>query len=421
MNSSLKLLGLLPALAAVCSAEWQAGRGAVTLEAALSAAFDSNLYASAREVSDYYLTFEPVVRYREPTARFVTNGSAGVRIRRHLDETFSNSEDADVRLNWAMAREGGHTTGAALDLAYFETSDAVFDVNQRVRARHFHASGSGEVLVARRNLLSAGFTHREGDRDIGSDQRSRSGRVGYSYVGFPDESTLGFSYLHQHNRSTDTFSGARQIDQTVRTVSATYSRPLYAEATAALTYGYRWLDRGSTEAAFALPDRQGSFVSFSLGGPFLPARYFPKTSSTFRLAYEQAEVPGMNDRSNERLVGQLDVTWQARERTSVTLSARRAQELSITDNTVINAGGGVTVRQAVGNFIQAEMHLAYTNAEFIGWGRTDDRYEARVSGQYAINRRWSSSLAYSYLDSESTSPIADFDRHVVNLTATYAF
>ena len=363
----------------------------------------------------------PVLRYRQLDARFKLDASAGVRIKRYRDYTAANSEDADARLKWSLPRENGATTGADLNLSYFESSDAVLEVNQRVHSQSFEAAAGGEVLVTRRNLLSAGFNYGDTQRDFGSDQRSRSGRVGYSFVGFTNGTVVSLGYRRQRSTSTDSFSGAGLLDQTAQTATATISHPLYAEAAVALTYGHRWLDRGAMERALNLPDSDGSFVGLSLNGPFLPRQYFPKTTGTFHLAYEQAEIPGINDRNRQRLVGQLDVTWQARERTGVTLAARRTQQLSLTDHTIVNLGGSVTVRQAIGNFLTADLELGYNEADFIGLGRTDDRYEGRLSGRYALNRAWSARLSYLYLDSRSNLPLATFERHIVELTLTHVF
>lgn len=422
MISRLLLSGLLlTALAPGLRAEWAVGRGALQLEASASGVYDSNLRASADAMSDFYLNFHPVVRYRQTDARFHTNAAAGVRIKRYDEHTNSDSEDAEGTFDWSMARDADHTTGADLELRYFENTDAVPDVNEQVRARTFGARARGEVLVARRNLLSATASYHDNQHDVGSDQESYGGLLGYSFTGFTDGTVLNASYAYQHSETADNATGDGRLDQTGRTLSATVSRPLYAEALASLTYGYRWLDRSDQEELASLADSQGDFIAVALEGPFLPHRYFPKTTGTFRLAYEQATTPGLNDPGNERLVGQLNLTWQARERTTVGFILRRAQELTIRDDTVVNTGGSLTVRQAIGNFFNAEAALDYNEADFVGLARTDDRTTARGSLGYQLNRGWSARAEYVYFHSRSTDPIANYDRHLATLTLTYAF
>jgi hypothetical protein len=85
------LSGLSLLLAGTSLAEIQVGDGALQLDTSLTGVYDSNLRASVNNIEDYYLSFEPTLRYRRLGARFTTEGSAGLRIRRYLDTTSSNS------------------------------------------------------------------------------------------------------------------------------------------------------------------------------------------------------------------------------------------------------------------------------------------------------------------------------------------
>lgn len=421
MKNVLKLSGVLVLLSTVCAGEMQVGNGAIQLDTSLTGVYDSNLRASVNDISDFYLSFQPTLRYRRLGARFTTNASVGMRFKRYQDYTSSNSDDASANFDWRMDRVDGHTTAATLTLGYAENTEAVVEVNDLVRSKIFSANTSGEVLVAGRNLFSAGLSYRDSQHNIGSNQKGGSGRLGYSYVGFPDGSTLNFSYTHQENQSTTNTTGVDTIDQKGDTGMVTYSRPLYGSLMGGVAYGYRWLDRGDLETQLGLSNRSGSFYALNLDGQFLPKKYFPKTKGTFRIAYEQAEVPGLNDPSNERLVGQVNISWAARERTTVRVFASRSQDLSINDNTVVNESTGITFTQGIGEFINSELTLRYTNADFVNLVRTDDRYEARVGATYKINRVWSSGASYTYTESKSTVPIAHFERHVVAGTLNYAF
>ncbi len=413
--------GLSLLLTGTCLAEIQVGDGALQLDTSLTGVYDSNLRASVNNIEDYYLSFQPTLRYRRPGARFLTEASAGVRIKRYLDTTTSNSEDADLRFDWTMKRADGHTTGATLGLRYFELTEADLDINDLVRTKTFSANISGEVLMAERNLLSAGLSYHDSDRNLGSDQKNSNAHVGYTYLGLSSGSELNFTYSHQESTSTQNGSTVDAIDQKGDTVSTTLSKQLYDQLRGGITYGYRWLDRGQQEALMGLTSSSGSFFGLNLDGPFLPHQYFPKTTGTFRIGYEKAETPGLNDRNNERLVGQLNLSWAAREHTTVGLFASRSQDLSITDNTVINESTGLTLRQAIGAFVDADFSLSYTNADFVNLDRKDDRYEARAGATYRINRTWSSGLTYRYLKSDSNAAVANYTRHIVSGTVNYAF
>lgn len=421
MKKVLATAALLVLAGPAVFAEWAAGSGALQLETLFSGTYDSNIRDSVDDIADYYFTFEPTLRYRSTDSRFTTNASAGVRFKRYADHSSANSDDANLRFDWRLLREADHTVGADLSLAYYEVTEPVLEVNTLVRTRTFSAQGSGEVLVARSNLLGAGFTYSDSQRNLGSDQELSSARVNYSYIGMPDGTRLTLDYQRQHNRSRPTDAAMPQLDQNADNVSASVSHPLFEECNLVGTYGYRWLDRGREEAAAGLPDEHGSFYSVGVDGPFLPRQYFPKTTGTFRLAYEQAAVPGLNEHSDQRLVGRLDVAWQARPRTKVRVFASRSQELTIDDNTVIDETGGVGLTQLVGEFVTLEATVRRTNADFINLARTDNRSEGELSGTWQVNRRWSSQLGYRYLHSESNAALANFDRHLVRWDLTYVF
>lgn len=418
----ITLSGLSLYLTGAALAEIQVGDGALQLDTSLRGVYDSNLRASVDNIEDYYLSFEPTLRYRRLGARFTTEASAGLRIKRYLDTTTSNSEDADLRFDWTMKREAGHTTAATIGLGYFEATEANVDINDLVRSKTFSANIAGEVLMADRNLLSAGLSYRDSDRNLGSDQKISNAHVGYSYLGLSSGSELNFTYSHQESESTPNGTDIQTIDQKGDTVSATISKKFYDEFKSGLTYGYRWLDRRSEqETLLGLNNKKGSFFGLNLDGPFLPRQYFPKTTGIFHIAYEQAETPGLNDHSNQRLVGRLDISWAAREQTKVGVFASRSQDLSITDDTMINESVGLTLRQGIGAFVDTNFSLSYTNADFVNRGRTDDRYEALAGATYRINRTWSSGLTYRYFKSKSDFAVAKYTRHIVSGTVSYAF
>jgi opacity protein-like surface antigen len=420
-NAFIKVSALSILLAGVCRAEFQVGNGAFQLDTTLMGVYDSNLRASVNNVEDYYLSFDPTLRYRNTDARFNTEASLGLRARRYLDNAELNTNDANGQFDWKMARVDGHTTAASLGLIYLENTEANLDVNDLVRSKEFSANASGEVLVANRNLLSAAFSYNDDRRNIGSNQTRTNTRLGYGYEGFTDGTELLFNYTYQQSKSTENKTDAETIDQNANAVSATLSHPLYDQLVGALVYGYRWLDRGQNEALLGLEDQSGSFYNIELKGQFLPKKYFPKMTGTFRLAYEEADTPGLNDLSNKRVVGQANVTWAAREHTLVGVFVSRSQDLSITDNTIVNENVGVTLKQAVGDFINTDFSLVHTNADFVNLDRTDNRYEARAGASYKINRLWSSGVSYRYIDSKSNTSVANYTRHIVTGTVTYAF
>lgn len=421
MNIRL-LSGLLLLVAPLAArAEWTFGRGALAVEASASGIYDSNLYTAVDAVEDYALSFEPVLRYRRSDSRIKTDGHARYRIRRYLDHPEIDSEDPELRMDWHLLRGEGQTVGANFLAEYSKISSPVLEVNQRVRSERLTLEGGGEILMARRHVLGAGVTYRDQSRDFGSDQNVRTGQVNYRFMSLADASAFTASWTHQRSDSEDAVTGLDQLKQTARTLSLGYERPLYHDAVLNASWGYRWLERDAAPGLPPVDDRSGAFVGLTLDGPFLPRAYFPKTTGRLRVAYEQADVPGLHDSGNERLVGEFQLGWQARPRTRLTFGARREQELSITNHTLVTAGTEIGWEQEVGRFTRTELSLAYRNADFIGLGRQDDRIEASFTARYTRNRDWPLFLRYEFLDSESTDPVANYQRHVVTLTLSHLF
>jgi hypothetical protein len=421
MKTALKSTGVFLLLCPLAFAEWQVGRGALKVDADGGIVYDSNIRSSASEQADTYVFLHPTLHYRRHGARFKLDGQAGVRVLRYFDQTIHDSENPHASLDWNMARVEGHTTAAHLQLNYRETTQALPEINEIVKTRDAMVGVSGEVLVAQRNLLNAALSYRDVEHDIGSDRVSQHGRLGYTYVGFTDGTTFGFDYARLRTETTDNTFSNYSLDQTSDTVSARLARPIYAGLTGSVSYGYRWLDRGEAEAVLGLPSRDGSFVSATLNGSFLPKQYFPKTTGRFRIGYEQAESPGLNDNSSERLVGSIEIDWQARPNTSVGVYVRRTQDLGIDDNTIVNSVIGFNLSQNIGSFLKAQAEARYSHADFVNLNREDDRYEVELSARYEINRRWSARGSIRYLRSNSTFEYADYDRVIVSLSASYAF
>ena len=96
-NAFIKVSALSIMLAGVCRAEFQVGNGAFQLDTTLMGVYDSNLRASVNNVEDYYLSFDPTLRYRSAGSRFNTEASIGLQARRYLDNPDLNTNNANGR------------------------------------------------------------------------------------------------------------------------------------------------------------------------------------------------------------------------------------------------------------------------------------------------------------------------------------
>jgi opacity protein-like surface antigen len=244
--------------------------------------------------------------------------------------------------------------------------------------------------------------------------------------------TAGVSYRHSVTDSEAAVSlgasAAPTLSQVSDSVALNVTRPLYGDLTGRASVGYRWLDRGDGENAVGLEDSNGYTMSLGLSGQFLPRKYFPKTTGSFNIGYEDSQSPGLNDDSPRRLIGSLSLTWEARDTTSVSLSFSRSQSLTATDETSVNNGVNLSVSQAVGHFVSCSLDVGYTQSQFDDSGfssvnaeRSDDVYSAGIGIAYQINLSWSAGFNYRFVNSQSSLETSSYDRHTVKLSATYVF
>jgi Putative beta-barrel porin 2 len=415
------LLGLPVIPVTSLKAEWAIGRGAVSIQTSGALNYDSNLQASAVTEGDFYLDNNLTALYRRQHSRIKTDATLVAGIERYLELTDFNSENYQANYALSLPRGEDYDFGASATLAYFEQTESDVDLNTRVHAQSFNASLATELALTRNHIFSNGLAANQTLRDVGSASRSYEGNLKYDFLGFAQDTSVGIAYTGK-NTQTDSDSANRTgLEQVSHSLSVQASRPLYAQVLATTALGYSWLERSAEEQALGLTNSGGLIYSFALSGEFLPRKYFPKTKGTFRIGYEEASSPGLNDNNTRRVVGNFDVRWQARERTSVGLSLSRNQDLTATDNTVLTNTAEVNITQAIGQSLNSQLALGYTLADYPGLDRVDHRTSFTSTSSYVFNRRWSTAFRYGYLLSLSSATRSDYASHNVRLSATYVF
>lgn len=314
--------------------EWQLGRGSVALFTSASATYDSNLQASPVATDDFYFALTPLAKYRRADSIFTSDASLSFTAQRYLEETQFDNNSLNFSYVGSIPRDNERTYGANIRFGYDESVDADADINRRVASESFSAGAGFELMVARAHLLSTDASYRMVTRDFGSDQTTWGLNNSYAYS-LRDGTSIGARYGYTVTETESDDPSRASLDQASHDVAANVSRTLYAGVRGSASVGYRWLDRGDEENQANLPDTEGYTMSVGLDGQFLPKRYFPKTTGQFRVAYESAVSPGLNDGDSKRLVGSINVQWQARETTSVGVGVARAQDLSASDQTVV--------------------------------------------------------------------------------------
>lgn len=397
-------------------------RGELLLSTSASATYDSRVLGGTSGADDLIFTLFPQFLYkRDQAAQLKLDGHAGVRINRYYDFTQFDSEDFTAGLNLRLPKGVGPRFSGSFSVNYDERSDVNYDVNQRVREHMFTTNFSGNYLTSLKTSLDfdAGFL--DAQRNIYSDRQQWGGGIGFNYRDFLHGTSLHLKYRHLDNETSGDNPLNAPLNQQLDTYSIGLSRPIYADVTASVSYGYRFLDRSRAETITGQTHYEGSFFAASLEGPFLPPRMFPKLTSSLSLSYQSSDVPGINDTNTRRFAGSANLSWQARETTRVFFNARRAQDLTINDITVDANTVSLGVRQEIGHFIDGTAVVGYDHRAYRGFNRSDDAFFFEARAGYRVTKYWSASAAYRFRNSDSDAVFADYSRHIVSLSANYTF
>jgi hypothetical protein len=421
--SSLLLLAAFSTLGAASAFAFaEFARGEAVLSTTARALYDSRVYGGFRDADDYIFTLDPRVIYRREAGQIKFSGEAGVRINRYANFSELDSEDALASLRLWLPADAATLSSGSLEASYDEHTDVNYDVNTRVREKTFNIHADGNIPTGLKTSVVLGGTFRRDQRSHFNDRDTRSGFAGFRYSDFLGGSMLELLYRRLEVESAGQNFFSIPIDQQSDTITATFSRPIYHDVRGSLSYGYRTLHRSRAEVLDPDDTRTaGSIVSVKLDGPFLPQSRFPKLESSLVFGFQKADAPGVNDVGGTRFVGHARIAWHARERTQLYVEAHRLLELSTNDLTVETSSARIGVNQEIGDFTSANLSGGYERREYQTLRRNDDILMAQLGLRYRITKAWSASGNYRVRSTDSTNPIADYDRHVVYVSAIYTF
>ena len=416
-------LSILPVLWASSLHAIPVGRGEVTLSANASATYDSNLEGRSNGTEDYFGTFAPRVSYVRRAGRIEANADVGVSIVRYLDNTEYDAENVSGNVSIQLSQKSFQNITASLNAGYVESYDMDPDVNARIKSTSTTFSGQLGLVTGPRTSFdfNGSYSNSKNDTTLASDQEILTGGGEFSYRDFLEGTTLILSYNYTSARSSgDNILGA-DLDQTSHHYSLGLSRPLYREVTGRINYGYRALDRSAAETTAGVTEDGGTVLSASIDGPFLPPRLFPKIKSHFSIAYSDATSPGINDPGSKQLTGDLSLSWEARETTTVSIGVDRTQRLAVTDVGVVTTTAYATLTQKLRYNLSGSAGANYSWNTYRSIGRSDKTFSGDVGLNYDFARSWTATSSYRYQSTASDLPFADYVRHLAILSLGYTF
>ena len=416
------LLASTLALPATSFAFAEIARGALTLSTTGRVAYDSNISGNAAEQSDTIFTLTPTLDYSRDAGLGSIHASLGVAINRYVDYTNLDSEDIYSSLRIGLPTPEGSREQGSVTAGYTDSSDLNEDVGTRIRSKTWSAGFSGTCRAGPRTNLRANAAYSDTTRDTFSDREQWSAGIGFDYSDFLGGFGLQGDYGYSNTQSTRVHDlDGTAIDQTSHHASTGLFYRFVNGLRASADVGYRWIDRSASETPSGKTSSNSATFGLRLDGPFLPPSKFPKLKSSFSLGIQQGQTLGLNDSGSTTLVGDLGLAWQARERTSLSVSASRRQDLAVTNLSTVRNSVSLGVTQRIGDRTNLSASLGQEWIAYGGTGRDDKRTRASLNLGHSFLHNWQAGVAYALTLSRSSSDTFDHDRHVVSGFVSYKF
>jgi len=119
----------------------------------------------------------------------------------------------------------------------------------------------------------------------------------------------------------------------------------------------------------------------------------------------------------------LTSTYAVTEKLTASLSGGRNFSVGAQGQQITSTNGLLGLDYAISEQWSAGANTGYTNQQFAGAGAGTDRiFNAGANVTFKPNKYWNLSLAYTYLNDDTTRPGADdFDNNVVTLSASFRY
>lgn len=410
-------------------------RGAVTLETEARLTYDSYFIGATKlGDDDYYATLTPQLKYARKAGLAEINAFAGLSLNRYDTYKQFNSEEFSAGFRSQLPVGAGSRISGDVNIGYNESTVIDYTVLDRIPTKSLFGSLNLRYQTGLKTSLADSLTYSDTSRHGAySDQEAFGNNLSFTYGDFLEGTALSISHGYARTTSSGENALGAKLDQTSNSLSATLTRPIVGKLMGDATYGYRILHRSALENVVGQSRSSGSFFNVSLRGPFLSPIRFPKLESSASIAYEESRSPGINDLGQKTLTGDVRLSWDARERTRLSIRGSRTVDLAATDLSVENTDVAFTVSESIGLATHLDGQIGYTWRSFRGVSRDDHTLTASLTGRYSISRFWSAGAGYTYQknDTSSNSPqailalyrlrAADYERHVVSVFATNVF
>lgn len=359
------------------------GHGRLIGSATLRADYDSNIYVSNSEVDDLIGTATGEIRYVKQPGIVTFEAATGLSAIGFVDNSDQNGVEPFVQAE--VGYNPSDKTKARGLLSYRRVTMANESVNDRTKSNDFLFDGTVEHLT----------TEKLGFRFVGNYQHSTSLTTGYSDT---ERGSIGLHGVHLYSPKLKLLAG--------------------------VTAGTA--DSGGESGRRAI---DGSDVRYTVGAE---GEFAPKVTGEVNVGYAHREIDGVGGGSTGTLYLLSRVSWQASEKTTLSLVASSDFGVSAADQSVKTTRFAVELSQRFSEKMIFDGSVGFDSSRYRGLGvapgvvgvggianRDDDGVIARGRVTYLLRDDTSLEVSAGYRDNDSTLATAKYDR--VNLGAAVLF
>lgn len=365
------VLGLLtlcpPALALVSIDD---GKNQFFVNATVSYAYDSNIFANANGGGDSIYTASVGAEFKRRAGLIGVNGSVYLDASKFVQNTGENFQNPRFRVEFT--KQTGRTTGA-LTLGAARESRADTAANLRNESWSYDAGLNFKYPVIERYTIS--------------------GTVGYALRDFKDNRVL--VDLSTYTASADLF----YVYNTERDIIG----------------GYR-LRYSETSADSAFYDH-----AFTVG---LSGKILPKLGGSVRVGYQFRVPTNRADESFSSMTASGSATWNLSKRMNATFQISKDFSITSTNISTDTTAGNVDFQYTMSTHLALYAGAGAGLNDFLGTaggGRHDTYFTWSTGAGYTLNDHLKFAFTYAYFRNRSTAAFSDFERSSFTLNATAIF
>lgn len=344
-------------------------QGVVVLDTKASAKYDTNIFATSAEESDYVFTLSPELRYIQDRGLISMEAATGVNVIRYADNDDEDGEDFFANLTFAGPnRTDGGDLSYSGNLGYTETTSADPVVGTVTEAYTYSLGASADYNITDKTGVRVGGGYTKNDYEDGSlsESETYNARIDGLYY-YSQKLTLKAGYSYS---TVDQELGVEEIDSHNAIIGA-----------------------------------EGDLTD--------------KLSGTIEGGIQYNDATALDQASLYYLLG-LD--WAARDKTNVSFSGRRGVNPTATGAAEITTTFTTSVSQQLTDRLSASAFATLGQSELEGVNpRKDDYYRigAGVTTEFTANGSIGFSLSYEDRDGENS--LNTYERVIATLNASYTF